>query len=125
MKDIKLDFVNKKALNEFVDNRDRIHQQIIVGVRSFLGDFFLNDNYGVNYKNSWNNETLMKLFIKEQIEAIDGVVAVTDIQIKRQKDTTNRQIFVINANIRTIYETSENIIEILSLSHFSYGSLCF
>lgn len=113
MKDIKLDFVNKKALNEFVDNRDRIHQQIIVGVRSFLGDFFLNDNYGVNYKNSWNNETLMKLFIKEQIEAIDGVVAVTDIQIKRQKDTTNRQVFVINASVRTIYETSENIIEIL------------
>ena len=51
MKDLQLDFINKKMLNKVVDNKARVHQQITVGVRSFIGDFFLNDNYGINYSN--------------------------------------------------------------------------
>lgn len=113
MKDLKLDFIRKKMLNTTVDGQERVYQQIVVGVRSFLGDFFLNDNYGVNYKNSWTNETLMKLFIKEQIEAINGVIAVTDIRISKTKDSQERHIFVINANVKTEYGERENIIEVL------------
>ena len=55
----------------------------------------------------------MKLFIKEQIEAINGVIAVTDIQISKTKDSQERHVFVINANVKTEYSERENIIEVL------------
>ena len=61
MKDLQLDFINKKMLNKVVDNKARVHQQITVGVRSFIGDFFLNDNYGINYSNCWSNLCLFQV----------------------------------------------------------------
>ena len=86
MKDLKLDFKNKKMLNDTVDRLNRVHQQITVAVRCFLGDWFLNDNYGINYSNCWSNPNLTKIFIKEQIEAINGVVSVTEISLRKSDD---------------------------------------
>ena len=99
MKDLQLDFINKKMLNKVVDNKARVHQQITVGVRSFIGDFFLNDNYGINYSNCWSNPTLTKIFIKEQIEAIHGVLRVIDLSIT--KSTDRFKTLVINATVKT------------------------
>lgn len=101
MKDLKLDFQNKKMLNATVDEKERVHQQIIVGVRSFLGDFFLNDNYGINYSNCWSNPNLTKIFIKEQIEAISGVISVASIEVK--KSTDKYKTLIINATVKTEY----------------------
>ena len=99
MKDLQLDFINKKMLNKVVDNKARVHQQITVGVRSFIGDFFLNDNYGINYSNCWSNPTLTKIFIKEQIEAIPGVLRVVDLNITKSIDRF--KTLVINATVKT------------------------
>lgn len=108
MKDLQLDFINKKMLNKTVDEKDRVHQQITVGVRSFLGEFFLNDNFGINYSNCWSNPGLTKIFIKEQIEAISGVVAVEKIDIQKSKDIY--KTLIINTVVKTIYGV-DNIIE--------------
>lgn len=107
MKDLKLDFKNKKMLNDTVDRLNRVHQQITVAVRSFLGDWFLNDNYGINYSNCWSNPNLTKIFIKEQIEAINGVVSVTEISLRKSDD--KYKTLIINATIKTEY--SQLVIE--------------
>lgn len=101
MKDLKLDFTNKKMLNEIVNYKERTHQQITVGVRSFMGDFFLNDNYGINYSNCWSNPSLTKIFVKEQIEAIPGVVSVEKIDVKKSNDIY--KTIIINATVKTEY----------------------
>lgn len=85
MKDLKLDFINKKMLNEIVNKKERIVQQIIVAVRSWIGDFFLNENFGIDYDNSWGNTLLLELYIREQVEAIDGVFVVNSIDVKKRK----------------------------------------
>lgn len=101
MQDLKLDFKNKKMLNETVDKIQRIHQQITVGVRSFLGDWFLNDNYGINYSNCWSNPNLTKIFIKEQIEAISGVISVIELTLRKSDD--RYKTLIINATVKTEY----------------------
>lgn len=101
MKDLQLDFINKKMLNKIVDAKPRTHQQITVGVRSFIGDFFLNDNFGINYSNCWSNPNLTKIFIKEQIEAIPGVLAVEKIDIQKSNDSY--KTLIVNATVKTEY----------------------
>ena len=110
MKDLQLDFMNKKMLNNTVDEKERTHQQITVGVRSFIGDFFLNDNFGINYSNCWSNPNLTKVFIKEQIEAIPGVLSVEKIEVKKSKDIY--KTIIINATIKTEYGQDSIIEEI-------------
>lgn len=110
MKDLKIDFINQKLLNQTVDKKDRVHQQITVGVRSFLGDFFLNDNFGVNYSNRWANPSLTKIFIKEQIEAIPGVYSVVNLDVQKSQD--KYKTLIINATVKTddgIIDITENI----------------
>lgn len=99
MQDIKIDFVNNKLLNEYIDKKDRVIQQIIVGCRSWLGDFFLNENFGVDYDNAWGNQQIMKVSVREQIESIPGVSSINSINIRKDRDVNNRVQFIINAEI--------------------------
>ena len=47
MKDLKLDFVNKKVINELIDKKDRVIQQIRLAVNVWVGDWFLDEDFGV------------------------------------------------------------------------------
>ena len=100
MKDILLDFDNKRLLNEYVDNQNRVDQQIKVISRSWLGDFFLNENFGVDYDSCWGSPNLMKTFLSQQIKTIDGVSSINSMTVSRQKDEeTKRTYFLFNAEI--------------------------
>lgn len=105
MQDIKLDFINKKMLNEYTDKKDRVVQQIIVACRSWLGDFFWNEFFGVDYDNSWGNSQLMELYIKQQVLEIKGVSSINKIEIKKIKDINFRDKFVLDLSI--IYNKEE------------------
>lgn len=112
MKDIKLDFINKKMLNETVDDQQRISQQIKVAVRSWKADFFINTDFGINYDDSWGDMLLMKSYISDQIREIEGVFGINSISISRKKDSQNRTFFEINAEVR-LKNTSVNILEFI------------
>ena len=49
MKDLKLDFINKKVINELIDKKDRVIQQIRLAVNVWVGDWFLDETFGVDY----------------------------------------------------------------------------
>lgn len=99
MKDFKIDFDNNKMLNEFVDKKERVVQQIIVSCRSWLEDFFLNENFGINYDNSWGDQDFMEMFIKDQILAIDGVDSINKIDISKKRNTLNEVQYYLEAEI--------------------------
>ena len=116
MKDILLDFQNKKLLNEYVDNQNRVAQQIKVIVRSWLGDFFLNANYGVNYDDCWGSPNLMKAYLEQQIKTVDGVVAVNSLTVERDRDSETKKVFfkfngeiILDGSILTISDTIGDI----------------
>lgn len=99
MKDIKIDFVNDKILDEYIEGKDRIVQQIIVACRSWLGDFFLNEDFGVDYDNSWSNDQIMSSSIRQQIEAIPDVESVNKVSVVKSKDSRDEYKFTVNAEI--------------------------
>lgn len=109
MKDIKLDFTTKHLVNETIDGKKRVIQQITVAVRTWLKDFFLNEYFGVDYDNCWGNTTLLELYIKEQTEAIPGVFTVNSVSVARKKTFDGITYFQVDINI-----TYEN--EILDIS---------
>lgn len=113
MLDIRLDFNNNKLINEYVDKKDRVVQQIIVTCRSWLGDFFWNQDFGVDYDSSWGNSQLMELYIKNQAKEIPGVFSIVKSSIKKEKDTNLRDMFIVDLQI--VYENEEITISDLIL----------
>lgn len=105
MKDIKIDFENRKLLNETIDGKDRVIQQIKVAVRTWINDFFLNENFGIDYHTCWTNLTLLELYVREQVEAIDGIFSVQRINVQKIKD--ERNIDYIKIDIGITYENDE------------------
>lgn len=99
MKDIKLDFQNNKLVNEYIDGKDRAVQQIIVACRSWIGDFFLNNDFGIDYDNSWGDQDFMRMFIREQVSAINGVDSINKINIRQTKNVKNEVIFIVDIEL--------------------------
>lgn len=116
MKDIALDFVNKKMLNKTVDNQDRISQQIKVAVRSWKGDFFINEDFGVDYDFCWHDMQLMKAYIVQQIIEVSGVLGVNSVTVRKEEETESRQpYFVIDAEV-VLDDNSINILEAIEVN---------
>lgn len=105
MKDIKIDFENKKLLNQTVEGKDRIIQQIKVAVRTWINDFFLNEAFGVDYINCWTNLTLLELYVREQVEAISGIFSAQKVSVEKVKDIGG--LDYIKVDIGIIYEDDE------------------
>lgn len=99
MKDLKIDFDNKKILNIAVDRQDRVFQQAKVAIRSWKKDFFINEDFGVDYNNSWHDDLLMNANIVSQLKQIDGINAIQSSTVKREKDINDRTYFQLNTNI--------------------------
>ena len=112
MQDLKLDFENKRLLNEVVDRKERVIQHITVSVRTWMQDFFLNQYFGIDYTNAWDNLTLLELYIREQVEAISGVFSVNFVKVAKGKDHNNRTYINVDVNLtydNEIIDISEQI----------------
>lgn len=69
----------------FIDNAERVAQQIKIQLLTFLGEWFLDITHGVPYleyvliKNP--NFTLIRELFREQILKVDGVSSLVDIDL--------------------------------------------
>lgn len=75
----------------FIDNAERVAQQIKIQLLTFLGEWFLDVTHGVPYldyvliKNP--NFTLIRELFREQILKVDGVSNLVSIDIDFESDT--------------------------------------
>ena len=75
----------------FIDNVERVAQQIKIQLLTFLGEWFLDVTYGVPYldyvlvKNP--NFTLIRELFREQILKVDGVSNLVSIDIDFESST--------------------------------------
>lgn len=99
MLDLKLDFDNKKLLNETIDKKDRVIQHIKTSVRSWLGDFYLDASFGVDYDNSWGDIRFIEISIRKQIKKIQGVQEIKNIEVIKSKDINQSTIYIVNVSI--------------------------
>lgn len=79
------DIVLKGGEVLLIDNAERIAQQILISLRFWLGEWFLNTRQGVPYleyilvKNP--NETHIKQVLTDAIKEVDGVDLVTNMDL--------------------------------------------
>lgn len=78
------DLVVKDGDLMIVNNAERVAQQVLITLREWLGEWFLNINDGVPYleyilvKNP--NENHIRQILTEAIESVDGVTKVTELE---------------------------------------------
>lgn len=78
------DLVVKDGNLMIVNNAERVAQQVLITLREWLGEWFLNVNDGVPYleyilvKNP--NENHIRQILTEAIESVDGVTKVTELE---------------------------------------------
>lgn len=104
MRDLKLDFHNKTILNEYIDKKNRVIQQIKVAVRTWQGDFFLNTDFGVPYTECWSNTLLMQTSLKDVVSQISGVSNIANCKVNKIKKY-DRDFY--EAYIVIIYDNEE------------------
>ena len=109
MKDIKI-YGNSLALEngdlKLVSGKDRVAQQIVVGLKILKGDWFLDYRAGIDYINGLKKyETIMKAEIKKAILEVQDVQSVQNYQFKKLND-----IFKVDADVMVdnqVYKISE------------------
>lgn len=82
MKDLQIDFTNKKLINKFVDNKDRVIQQIRISINVWIQDWFIDETFGIDYDSCWENRELMGLYVKNQIAQVPGVQDIVSFSIE-------------------------------------------
>lgn len=103
--DIKLDFENKKLVNEYVNSTERILQQIKIAVRIFKNHWYFARDYGVSYAENSSRSKIITREVREMIEQVPGVDKVKTISVEEQFDRYGNGYFIISADINLISET--------------------
>lgn len=98
MKDLQLDFINKKVINAFIDKKERVSQQIRIAVNVWTQDWFPDETFGVDYDSSWGNQQLMESYIKSQISQVPGVKTISSFKIQTISNDTS-VYFQIDATV--------------------------
>ena len=98
MKDLQLDFLNKKVINAYVDKKERVSQQIRLAVNVWTQDWFLDETFGVDYDSSWGNQQLMENYIRAQIAQVPGVKTISSFKIQTISNDTE-VYFQIDATV--------------------------
>lgn len=81
MKDLTLDFDNKRIINSFITNKDLVLQQIKVVVQVWYNDWYLDYYSGIDYKTRFANKPMLLADLENAILSIDGVTGVRDLNI--------------------------------------------
>lgn len=68
-----------------IDNAERVAQQVLITLRFWLGEWFLNTTEGVPYLEyilvKQPNMAHIRQILTEQIQSVEGVKAVTDMEL--------------------------------------------
>lgn len=81
MKDLTLDFDNKRIINSFITNKDLVLQQVKVVVQIWYNDWYLDYYSGIDYKTRFTNKPMLLADLENAILSIDGVTGVRDLNI--------------------------------------------
>lgn len=100
MKDIKIDFINKKMLNEYIDNKDRVIQQIKLAVQVWKEDWLLNEDFGVDYDTAWGDTLTMGADIQEQIKQVPGITSIQSFDIAKDTSDENNIMYRIDTEVK-------------------------
>lgn len=98
LKDLRLDYTNKKIINEFIKGNELVVQSVILSLQCWLGDWYLDGDFGTPYDERTNNKSMLLADIEEVILSNDGVSSVQNLTIDVVKDDKIFN-FKINGNI--------------------------
>lgn len=99
MKDIKLDFLNKVVIDEYIDKKDRVLQQIRLAINTWLEDWGLDETFGIDYDNSWQNQSLMEFYIRKMILQVEGISQINTFTINKELDNNNYLTYFIKTEV--------------------------
>jgi len=95
LKTLKLDFINKDVINEYINNKERVLQQIKLAVQVWKGDWMLDEEFGIDYDSSWGNTLTMSTYIQSQIKQVSGVSSIISFSIEKNTiEESNIEYFV-------------------------------
>ena len=100
MKDLRLDFENKDIINSYINNKDRVLQQIKLAVQVWIGDWSLDEDFGIDYDNSWGNTLTMSTYVQAQIKQVSGVSSIESFTIEKNTNDESNIQYYINATSR-------------------------
>ena len=107
MKDIKLDFKNKRIIDSYVNNKQRAIQQIRLAVQTWFDDWGLDEEFGIDYDNAWYSVELMEFHIRKMILQVSGVTSISYFKIDKKTDEDNFVTFYVESSIVFDGETIE------------------
>jgi hypothetical protein len=119
MKEIQLDFTNRKLLNNLIDNRSRVIQEVKYTCNIWLNDWFLNEDFGIDYLNCFDNEALMSSELQTAIENVLDVQSINSFNLtKKIDDSNNFKITTFIVDVSIVFDNEViNINEIIQITY--------
>lgn len=109
LRDLTLDFENKTISNTFLKGKNLILQKVVLALQCWVGDWFLDGDFGINYSTRLENKSLLLADIQDVILSVSGVVSVQDIESKITYDGPRKSQTKINIDALIITEDNEQI----------------
>jgi hypothetical protein len=101
--DLTIDFENKTIINEFVKGKRLTLQKVILACQCWVGDWFLDGDYGIPYDYRVDNKSLLLSDLQDIILGVKGVISLQDLDVKitYEGPRNTQKAFNINATIVT------------------------
>lgn len=110
LKDLKLNYGTKTVNNTFINGNELIIQSIVLALQCWLGDWYLNSDYGIDYENKLGNVSILIADMKEMILSCRGVTSVKNIRIKKMYENTNKTQMYVIVNADITLEDNEQVL---------------
>lgn len=109
-KDLTLDFTNKKIINSFIKGKNLTIQQVVLSLQCWVGDWFLDGEFGTAYDLRLNNKSLLLSDIQSVILSNDKVSSVKDLDMYITYDGINKSMKVVNISATIFTTDGEEIV---------------
>ena len=103
--DLELDYKTKKIKNNFIKGKQLIMQRVVLALQCWVGDWFLDGEYGIPYDLRIDNKGLLLADTQSIILGVEGVSSVKDLDLKVTYGDTqhkSQRIFHITGTVETI-----------------------
>ena len=103
--DLELDYETKKIKNNFIKGKQLIMQRVVLALQCWVGDWFLDGEYGIPYDLRIDNKGLLLADAQSIILGVEGVSSVKDLDLKVTYGDMlhkSQRIFHITGTVETI-----------------------